>query len=38
MSVEHVKQQILNIRSVAVVAIGIYVNNINPFHSKYWVG
>ena len=35
MSVEHVTQRILNIRSVAVVAMGIYVNN--PFHAKYFI-
>ena len=28
---EHVTQQILDIRSVAVVAMGIYVNNHSPF-------
>ena len=38
MSVEHVSQRILNIISVAVVAMGIYtLTTINPIHEKYFI-
>ena len=38
MSMEHATQPILNIRLIAVVAMGIYVNNtINTFHAKYFI-
>ena len=38
MSVEHVTQRIINIRLVAVVAMGIYTpTTINPFHAKYFI-
>ena len=37
MSVEHATQRILNIRSVAVVDMGIYINNHYSFHAKYFI-
>ena len=37
MTVGHVTQRILNIRSVAVVVMGIYVNTINPFYAKFFI-